>query len=1424
LAICILSVAYWRAEIADKDLRQSLLSQAVAIAETLDPDLLSAIDTDDQTLRDPALARMESQFRAYRETMPDSRIVTLFHDNGSYRRGPGSTMEDAAETSDPIANEALSAFLDEVVREGKPHVFGPYVGINGIVISAFAPVSEIGRDAPNMIVKLSVGIEGWRSKRIWEAVLAILRVLPIVVVVLLGMWALWYRQGRRTSGTEGLHKVEAYIVGVLGLISTLTVASIFYTNDTRAQVERFSYIAQSQTQRLNATLHMLVGGHLEKLTQYYLSSDDVTLNEFKTFISPMINSNPIAFVGWGPRILSSERDVFAAQIRKEAATPAHAEFALSGDDPDRSEHHPLLFSESVDPSFAIGTDIAAFRSGGEKLSQLFSTTYPVARSAQSGGPVLIAVRSLPKHDKIRFVGPTADHIGPEGLLAIGIDLDRLLRGTLQQADYGGSSIAIDLFELNEGTPPLHVVSTAPQGAEVTALEWQKCVAPLNACAVFPLLVGGNAYALVLRSAENFAGNSLIGAASPVIVFGLLLTVLAVALSLFVIGRREATEEAMRLRAIALKESESRFRTLLSSMNDIVLVLDRDGVHREVIQPKFAASALPEHEIIGRRIEEIDLPAPTKALLKGAIDGVLASGRPTIVDYTLDLKTGQHWFSASISALRDGRGEISGLIGVARDITERKIAELSLKQREAFLRQLMALSAQFGNVRCSGWDAAMQSALSRVGEFCKADRSYFFLFDHVAGTISNTHEWVAPGILPQRENLQGIGVASMANCFDMLRRQQTIVIRDVDALPEDWTTERAIFKAQDISALIIMPVLDKDHLVGFVGFDSVGHTRDWTDEGQLLRVFADILASALARIRADEALRLSETRYREVVNKVREVIFETDREGNWTFLNKAFEDITGFPAEDALGCSVVTFFHEEDQHDALLRFQAMMNGEIDNLRHEARCRTQAGEPRWVELACHVNLNADGEVTGTLGTLIDITERKAASEEIERLAFFDPLTQLPNRRLLMDRLTQAIDRTRETQDHAALLFIDLDNFKILNDTFGHDRGDMLLQIVARRLLASVEECDVVARLGGDEFVVILQGLGPNSEDAQMLAMASAEHIRRALKSPYDLDGHAQHVTPSIGATVFSGSERVVETLLRHADLAMYQAKSAGRNNIKFFAAAMEDTVVTRAGLEADLHGAVERGEIFVHFQPQVDHTGEIIGAEALLRWSHPQRGMVSPAEFIPVAEETGLIIPIGRWVFEQSCAALQRLQATTGRRELTMSVNVSARQFRHTAFVEDLQAIVMKYGISANTLKLELTESLFLQDVDFAVEKMNLLRRNGLRFSLDDFGTGYSSLTYLKRLPFDEIKIDQSFVADITERAQDATIARTIIKMGNALGLSVIAEGVETRGQLASLMEAGCRSYQGYLFGRPQPLAEFEAMLCNRNASPQALLAS
>jgi diguanylate cyclase (GGDEF)-like protein/PAS domain S-box-containing protein len=1403
-----------------------LQAQVSAIAETIDPDLVASLTSDDQSVRMPALVRLGRQIGAYQQVVPDALIQTHIRVEGEHRPDHAWSRVGGG-NSEPIAGGELLDNLDGVVSRAKPLVFGPYPGADGAVIGAFAPVAEIGEGRARLVVELSIGAGTWRSLRIAAALSAISRILPLAMIVILGIGVLWYRQASRASGARRLRNAEAIIVGVLGFAATLTVASIFYSNDTRAQAERFSYIAQSQAQRLNATLHMLVGGHLDKLTQYYLGSDDVTQSEFATFAGPMMRRDPLAFIGWGPRVHATEREAFVERIRSESATQAHAEFDLrsAGEavaTPMADEHHPLLFAVGEHPAFTIGADLGRHRRGDEHLGESFSTSFPV--HSDDGRSILIAVRALPEHANLRFLPPSAHRIGPDGLLAIGIDLDRLLQGAVRQAEFGGSVVGIDLYELAEGAAARRVASSASFDAAESALDRGGCLTRQASCAVFPILVGGGAYALVLRPDESFAENSLLQAAVPALAFGFLLTFLAVALSLFVISRREASERAVRLRTIALKESEERFRTLLSSMNDVVIVYDREGVHREIIRSRSGYGPLSPESYIGKRIEDTPLPAPTRALIARAIDSVIASGEPATVDYTLDLPAGTKWFSANISPLRDNQEELNGLIGVARDITERKQAELSLMQREAFLRQLMALSAQFVNVRAEEWDATVEAALARIGSFCEADRSYLFLLDSMAGTISNTHEWVADGIAPQASQLQAIALATLPKGVAMLLRHETIVIGDVAELPPEWAAEQALFVALGISSLIMVPVLDGERLVGFVGFDAVGRKRDWSDEGRLLRVFADILSSAMARRRADEALRRSETRYREVVNKVREVIFETDREGRWVFLNKAFEEITGYSSGESLGLSLVSFIDPADRKEAAARLATMMSGEVEALRHEVRCRTSDGGVRWAEIACEVNRDADGAITGTFGTLMDITERRAALAEIERLAFYDTLTQLPNRRLLMQRLGEAIAHSSVSGRNAALLFIDLDNFKTLNDTYGHAHGDMLLRIVGQRLSHNVGSGDVVARLGGDEFVVIVQNLGVDGDDAVRQARAAAERIRRALRAPYDLEGVAHHFTPSIGATVFAGDERAVETLLRHADLAMYQAKTAGRNNIQFFTDEMEDVVVMRAGLEADLRGAIERDEFAVHLQPQVDHAGNITGAEALLRWFHPQRGFVSPCEFIPVAEETGLIVPIGRWVFEQACSSLIRLQQTTGRSNLSISVNISPRQFRNAAFVEEMRTIIATCGLAPERLKLELTESLFLQDIDFVIDKMQQLRRLGLRFSLDDFGTGYSSLTYLKRLPFDEIKIDQSFVADITESAQDATIARTIIRMGHALGLSVIAEGVETAGQLALLLEAGCQGYQGYLFGRPQSLDSFEEMLRTHDRHPQKLIAS
>ncbi len=445
------------------------------------------------------------------------------------------------------------------------------------------------------------------------------------------------------------------------------------------------------------------------------------------------------------------------------------------------------------------------------------------------------------------------------------------------------------------------------------------------------------------------------------------------------------------------------------------------------------------------------------------------------------------------------------------------------------------------------------------------------------------------------------------------------------------------------------------------------------------------------------------------------------------------------------------------------------------------------------------------------VLDISERKRYEQQIHQLAFFDLLTELPNRRLLMDRLQQAFSASVRNHQHGAIMFLDLDHFKTLNDTKGHEVGDLLLKEVAVRLQSCVHDGDTVARLGGDEFVVVLESLGTDAARAADQAERVAERMRAALNQPYQIKGHIHHATPSIGIAMFTGLRDSIDDLLKYADIAMYQAKSAGRNTIRFYDPETQSAIEARADLETELRLALEHNHFQLYYQIQVDSRHRPLGAEVLLRWQHPQRGLISPAEFIFVLEETGMIVPVGLWVLQAACAQLRTWQGDALTRDLRLAVNVSAKQFRQADFVMRVQRILQESGAKPSHLKLELTESIVLEDIDDTIAKMRELKLLGLSFSMDDFGTGYSSLQYLKQLPLDQIKIDRSFVRDIASDPNDAAIVQAIIAMSDALALGVIAEGVETDAQRDFLNTHGCHNFQGFLFGKPVPVAKFERAL-------------
>jgi diguanylate cyclase (GGDEF)-like protein/PAS domain S-box-containing protein len=559
------------------------------------------------------------------------------------------------------------------------------------------------------------------------------------------------------------------------------------------------------------------------------------------------------------------------------------------------------------------------------------------------------------------------------------------------------------------------------------------------------------------------------------------------------------------------------------------------------------------------------------------------------------------------------------------------------------------------------------------------------------------------------------------------------------------------------------------------------------------------------------------RIHSVAFESQESLIITDANRNILKVNQAFTESTGYSANDVVGKNV-RLLKSDRQDDNFYREMWETINQTGKWYGEIWDRRKNGEiySKWLNISSVKN--EQGIVTHYVGAHHDIKTSKAAAAEINSLAYFDPLTSLPNRKLMLDRLQQMLASCARSNRIGALLIIDLDDFKTLNNTLGHDIGDLLLKEVALRLVSCLRACDTISRLGGnvsriggDEFAVVLENLGASLSEAAENTEIVAEKIVAVLSQPYDFNAHAHHNTCSIGITLFDGKQATSDELLKQSDIAIGQAKKAGRNSLHFYDPDMQAIINARVTLERNLRNALANNQFQLYYQAQVDNEGLILGAESLIRWIHPEQGFISPAQFIPLAEETDLILPIGLWVLETACAQLHTWQQSELTQHLTLAVNVSAKQFFQANFVSQIQAAIKLHTFNPAQLKLELTEGTLVKNIDAIIVKMNELKKTGIQFSLDDFGTGYSSLQYLKRLPLDQLKIDQSFVRDIATSTSDQAIVHTIIAMSQSLGLNVIAEGVETKEQCQFLLEKGCTQYQGYLFAKPVPIVQFEALL-------------
>ena len=804
--------------------------------------------------------------------------------------------------------------------------------------------------------------------------------------------------------------------------------------------------------------------------------------------------------------------------------------------------------------------------------------------------------------------------------------------------------------------------------------------------------------------------------------------------------------------VKLASTNYRLNALIEAIPDAIFVKDPDSRWQITNEP--AKQLFQLNDLDWQNKTDMEL-AQMHPAFRSAHEAFLAddkkawkAGRLSVFLETIVSRDGQRRdFEVRKMPIFDEHGQRQALVIIGRDVTQSKQAEEALQENREKYRALSEAASE----------AIFISEQGRCLEQNKCAEEMFGYTTAEALGRAGT-DWIAP---QDRERV-------MKNMLSGYEKPY-----EATGLRKDGST-----------------------------FPTLVHGRMMNYKGKVVRVTT--MGDLTDRKQAEEAQRIAATAF-----ESQQGMTITEAKGMILKVNKAFTEITGYSAAEVVGKNPRLL--SSGRHDAA--FYAAMWASIKrdgSWQGEIWNRRKSGEvfPEWLTIS--VVRDADHKVTHYVAAFSDISLRKSAEDQIHSLAFYDPLTYLPNRRLLMDRLEQALSTSARRQCNCAILFVDLDHFKNLNDTLGHFQGDLMLEQVAKRLLNCVQEGDTVARLGSDEFAVMLEDLSANDIEAATQAKGVSQRIAEALNLPYQLGAAQHHSTSSIGVALFgSGRQERHDVPLKHAELAMFQAKASGRNAVSFFDPQMQLEVTNQAALEADLREAIRSGQFLLYYEAQVVGDGRLTGVEALVRWQHPQRGLMSPADFIPLAEITGLILPLGGWVLDTACKQLALWAAEPELAQLSIAVNISARQFHQKDFVDMVKTALARADANPKRLKLELTESMMVKDVEGIIAKMGALKAIGVSFSLDDFGTGYSSLAYLKRLPMDQLKIDQGFVRNILTETNDAAIAKMVIALADSLGLSVIAEGVEIEAQKSFLARAGCHAYQGYFFSRPLLIAEFEA---------------
>lgn len=861
--------------------------------------------------------------------------------------------------------------------------------------------------------------------------------------------------------------------------------------------------------------------------------------------------------------------------------------------------------------------------------------------------------------------------------------------------------------------------------------------------------------------------------------------------------------------------KSHFRALLNHSNDAIEVLDASSLRfLDLNETECLALGYTREELLSMSLPDV-VPVFTWERHQGILDTFYESGNARFesVRKRKDGSTFPVEVSVKLVEL-----EKTYLVCIVSDITQRKLSEQQLERHTRFyaalsqcnqaivhlseemalFQELCRIAVEFGGMKTS-WIAVVTEDTRRIQPVAWYGNETRFLQDMTISAQPAGVYSVAPTAIAIRED-------RAYWCQNLLQDEATLPWREV------------IHRAQWASSASL-PLHRKGRVIGaFVlysgevdAFDEL--TRNLLEEMALDISFAlDGFDREARRQQAQDALLESQAQLDLALRSAGMGVWRYDLIANRRHFDERTCQLLGIDPTTFSGTAEEFFevIHPEDRNAVEMSLARTIE---ENLPYESDYRVmwKDGSIHYITSRGKMELDAQGRPWKINAILFEITEWKEAQKQINSLAFYDSLTELPNRRLLYERMQHALAVSARNGRRGAILFIDLDNFKTINDTRGHSVGDILLRQVASRLNTCVRQEDTVARIGGDEFVVMLENLSETISEAATQTQLIAEKILAALSRFYPITSYTFHCTCSVGIALFDGRLQSIDELLKQADIAMYQAKKSGRNTLRFFDTQMQEIVTARAALETELRSAIELNQFELYYQLQVDYLSRPIGAEALIRWNHPVRGLVSPLEFIPVLEETGLILPVGEWVLNTACAQLKRWEREERTRHLTLAINLSAKDFLQNDFSGKVRSIVQTHGILSERLKMELTESLLLEGVDDTIATMNALNQLGIQFALDDFGTGYSSLQYIKRLPLDQIKIDQSFVRDLVSSGGDRVIVRTIIAMAHSMNLEVIAEGVETQEQFQLLFQKGCKRFQGYLFGRPMPIEAFQRTL-------------